>query len=109
MIHDQLAKKTPKHLYLIYGHRYEADILYRREWEAVAKEHSNFQYLFTLSRDTGWTGEKGYVQEKIEKFVPAVKEKNYFICGLNNMITAVNDKLLSLGVPKEQIHFERYD
>jgi ferredoxin-NADP reductase len=49
------------------------------------------------------------VQEKIEKFVPALKEKNFFICGLNNMITAVNDRLLALGVPKEQIHFERYD
>jgi ferredoxin-NADP reductase len=49
------------------------------------------------------------VQEKIQNFVPDLKEKSYFICGLNNMITAVNDRLLSLGVPKEQIHFERYD
>jgi ferredoxin-NADP reductase len=57
----------------------------------------------------GVGGERGYVQEKIEKFVPALKEKNFFICGLNNMITAVNDRLLALGVPKEQIHFERYD
>lgn len=109
MIQDQLAKGTRKNLYLIYGHRYEPDLLYRAEWEATMKSHSNFKVLFTLSRDTAWKGERGYVQEKIEKFVPGVKEKNYFICGLNNMITAVNDRLLTLGVPKEQIHFERYD
>lgn len=109
MIQDQVAKKTPKNLYLLYGHRYEPDILYRKEWEALAKKEPHFRFLFTLSRDTAWTGERGYVQDKIEKFVPSATEKNYFICGLNNMITAVNDKLLALGVPKEQIHFERYD
>lgn len=109
MIQDQLAKGTKRNLYLIYGHRYEPDLLYRREWEETARRSPNFKALFTLSRDTAWTGPRGYVQEHIEKFVPAPREKNYFICGLNNMITAVNDRLLSLGVPKEQIHFERYD
>ncbi len=109
MINDQLEKGTKRNLFLIYGHRYEPDLVYRWEWEEKAKANANLKFLFTLSRDTAWTGERGYVQEKIEGFVPDLKAKNYFICGLNNMITAVNDKLLALGVPKEQIHFERYD
>lgn len=109
MIQDQLAKKTAKNIYLVYGHRYEPDILYREEWAALGKSHKNFKAMFTLSRDTQWKGARGYVQEHIDDFVPAPTEKNFFICGLNNMITAVNNKLLALGVPKEQIHFERYD
>lgn len=109
MIHDLVHRQSPRELYLIYGHRYEGDIIYRSEWEDLARRHPRFHPLFTLSRDTQWKGERGYVQEKIAGFVPALKEKNFYICGLNNMITAVNDRLLSLGVPKEQIHFERYD
>jgi NAD(P)H-flavin reductase len=69
--------------------------------------NARFHPLFTLSRDLNWKGERGYVQEKIAGFVPNLKEKAYYICGLNNMITAVNDRFLSLGVPKEQIFFER--
>jgi ferredoxin-NADP reductase len=109
MIHDMAHRNLPRDLYLIYGHRYEPDIIYRQEWEDLAKRYSRFHPLFTLSRDTNWKGERGYVQEKIAGFVPNLKEKAYYICGLNNMITAVNDRLLSLGVPKEQIFFERYD
>lgn len=109
MIHDLLHRHFTKNLYLVYGHRYEPDIIYRREWESLAAAHPTFKYLFTLSRDTAWKGERGYVQEKIAAFVPDLKEKSFFICGLNNMITAVNDRLLSLGVPKDQIHYERYD
>lgn len=109
MIHDLLSRGTAKNIYLVYGHRFEPDLLYRREWENLAKANPNFRCTFTLSRDTNWKGPRGYVQDQIAGFVPDPASKNHFICGLNNMITAVNDKLLSLGVPKEQIHFERYD
>lgn len=109
MIWDQIYKKSNKKLYLIFGNRYDPDIIYQKDWENLAKTSPNFKYLFTLSRPEKWTGEKGYVQEKIEGFVPDLKNKDYFICGLSNMINAVEEKLISLGVPKEQIHFERYD
>ena len=109
MIHDLIHKGCQKNIFLIYGHRYEQDLLYRDEWEDLAGANPRFHPLFTLSRDTKWTGERGYVQTKIASFVPEVKEKDYYICGLNNMITGVNEALLSLGVPKEQIHYERYD
>ena len=48
-------------------------------------------------------------QEKIAEFVPDLSSKDFYICGLSPMINGVQEKLLSLGVPKEQIHFEKYD
>jgi ferredoxin-NADP reductase len=108
MINDRLEKKTSQKLYLVFGNRYEEDIIYRQEWESLAKKHANFKCIFTLSRGQ-WDGPRGYVQEKIQEFVPDLKEKDFYICGLVNMINAVQEKLISLGVPKERIHFERYD
>jgi ferredoxin-NADP reductase len=109
MINDLFANNTPHTVYLIFGNRYDDDIIYKDEWEKLAKEKPNFKPYLTLSRPEKWTGPKGYVQEGIEKFVPKPAEKDFFICGLNKMIMDVQDKLLSLGVPKEQIHYERYD
>jgi ferredoxin-NADP reductase len=109
MINDLFDHNTNRTLYLIFGNRYDNDIIYQKEWEDLAAKHPNFKLLFTLSRPQKWTGKKGYVQDCIEGFVPDPKSKDFYICGLNNMITDVQNRALSLGVPKEQIHFERYD
>lgn len=110
MINDLFEKNTSRNVYLIFGNRYDPDIIYQTEWETLAKNHPNFKYTFTLSRPTpAWKGLKGYVQDQIEGAVKVPKDHDFFICGLSNMINAVQDKLLSLGVPKEQIHYERYD
>ena len=110
MIHDLLAKKTTRTLYLVFGNRFDGDVIYQKEWEKLAAENKNLKVLFTLSRPSEkWTGPKGYVQDKIAEFVPAPAAKDFYICGLSPMINAVQEKLLSLGVPKEQIHFEKFD
>ena len=110
MIHDLLEKKTARTLYLVFGNRFDDDIIYREEWEEMAAENKNLKLLFTLSRPTpAWKGHKGYVQDQIASFVPKPTEKDFYICGLSPMINAVQEKLLSLGVPKEQIHYEKYD
>ncbi len=110
MILDQLNKKTNRNLYLVFGNRYVNDIIYQLEWEELARQHPNLKVLHTLSRaDATWKGKRGYVQDAIEGFVPDVKTKDYYICGLVKMIDAVQEKLIALGVPKEQINFERYD
>jgi ferredoxin-NADP reductase len=108
MIHDQLEKGAPNSLTLIFGNRFEEDLIYRQEWESLARERPNFKAAMTLSRGQ-WAGLKGYVQDHIDDTVADPASKNFYICGLKNMIDAVEQKLLSLGVPKTQIHFERFD
>jgi len=110
MLLDQLERKTSHSLYLLFGNRFEEDILYCDEWESLKRLHPNFFNLWTLSRPAvSWSGEKGYVQEKIQSFIPDPALKDFYLCGLNAMIVQVQEKLASLGVPKEQVHYERYD
>lgn len=110
MILEILKKKQDRRIYLVFGNRFEEDIIYRNEWEKLKKDHPEFRSLMTLSRPTdSWTGPKGYVQDKITELVPDLSEKDFYICGLVKMINGVSEKLESLGVAKERIHFERYD
>ena len=110
MILDQLSRNTPRKLNLLYGNRHDQDIIYKKDWEQLALDNANFRALFTLSRPSEqWTGAKGYVQDKIDSFIQHPPDHDFYICGLSPMINAVQEKLIALGVPTSQIHFEKFD
>jgi len=110
------SRHQGRQIYLVFGTRYETEIYYRDEFELVAHDSTNFQYIVTLSRaGDEWKGERGYVQEHVRKIVearPEAERKNMdaYICGLNDMVSA-NRKMLKeeLGWDRKQILFERYD
>lgn len=122
-----------KEIWLVYGTRYESELYYREEFEAYAAKHANFHYLPTLSRaPENWTGFRGYVQEHAGRVIeeraarlgqplpplppdPGIPPSdlrfdiNAYVCGLNEMITAVRDRLKGYGWHRKQIVVERYD
>jgi len=126
-------RSNGKDVWLVYGTRYETDIYYRDEFEALARRASNFHYLPTLSRaQDDWTGLRGHVQVHVSKIVeeraarlgqplpappvsPATPPAELkfdiytYICGLNFMVSGVRDLLSGYGWHKKQIVFERYD
>jgi len=128
-----LDRSDGKDIWLVYGTRHESEIYYREEFEALAARRPNFHYLPTLSRaDESWKGLRGYVQDHVARIVeeraarlgqplpapppdptllPAeLKFDIYaYICGLNNMVAGVREKLTSYGWHRKQIVFERYD
>jgi len=126
-------RSNGKHIWLVYGTRYESEIYYRDEFEAFAVRHDNFHYLPTLSRaPENWPGLRGYVQGHVARIVeqraarlgqplpappvdPGIPpaelrfDINAYVCGLSNMINSVRDGLKSFGWHRKQIIFERYD
>jgi ferredoxin-NADP reductase len=126
-------RSNGKQIWLVYGTRHETEIYYQAEFEAIAARHPNFHYLVTLSRaGEGWTGLRGYVQDHVARIVearalrlglPLVQppvdpltpkadltfDIYAYICGLNNMVSGVREKLATFGWHRKQIVFERYD
>ncbi|MBI2679168.1 MAG: FAD-dependent oxidoreductase [Candidatus Koribacter versatilis] len=104
-----------KHFWLVYGTRYEKDIYYQEEFEALAAAHPNFHYEITVSRPgEAWKGRKGYVQVIVGEITQQLSQEqrhmaDVYICGLNNMVTSVRETLIGLGVDPKHIIFERYD
>lgn len=111
MILDVLNRGIPfKSLHLIFGTRYEKDILYRKELEDLAERVSNFKYEIVLSRESEWTGRKGYVHEAYtEGYSEKRPNVDFYICGWSNMIDDVVAKLIvEFGYDKSQVHYELY-
>src|SRR6267142_2653446 len=113
MLHWLLAdasRHQDRQFWLLFGVRYEQDIYYREEFERLAQQHSNFDFLPTLSRGgPGWKGLRGYVQDHLPGIVGDRTDMHAYICGLDKMVSANRDLLKSLGWDRKQILYEKYD
>jgi ferredoxin-NADP reductase len=126
-------RSNGKDIWMVYGTRHETELYYHAEFEALAARKPNFHYMATLSRaGDSWTGLRGYVQDHVAKIVeeraarlgqtlplepvqagtPATElsfDIHAYICGLNNMVAGVREKLAGYGWHRKQVIFERYD
>ncbi len=110
MIRQMLPAGFQRTITLLFGSRFDNAIPYHREFLDLAAQYPNFRYVPTISRPgPDWKGETGYVQTKIEKFFPSGQGTRVYICGLNEMIQAVQETCLTQGFQKEQISYEKYD
>lgn len=90
------------------GTRYDDEILFWDEFQKLEKEQPSFKFIPTISRPKNWTGEKGYVQEKVKKYIQDPKSVEIYACGLVNMIEQTIKVLGEAGFPPEQMHYEKW-
>lgn len=117
MIADAFATGSTAPLWLLFGARFEDDLLYRDELEAWSKQHPNLRVTVTLSRAApSWTGLRGHVQAHVAPLVAELRaacpgvEPHAYICGLDRMVSAVKELLRTeLALPRKHVHTERYD
>jgi len=110
MLHELHHEKDrfDRNIWLIFGVRYEDQILYDEEWRSLAQQEQRFHYIPTISRPKQWDGEVGYVQEKLVKYIEGPQGKRLYVCGLVPMIEAVEQTAIKMGFDLKQIHFEKY-
>jgi len=111
MIYDLLEnQKSKRNIHLIFGTRTEEGILYRDEFEALQKEHSNFKYSVCLSRDENWSGHQGYVHDiYLEDYKNKREDIKFYLCGWSKMIDeAVANLFVKLKYDRSQIIYELY-
>jgi CDP-4-dehydro-6-deoxyglucose reductase len=99
-----------KNIYLIFGNRWEKDILYRREMEDLQAKHPNFHFIPVLSRDNpGWKGRTGYVHAVYEELFADKHPATFYLCGWKDMLRDARHKLEAMGYDRKKIKFESYD
>jgi ferredoxin-NADP reductase len=97
-------------VWLIFGVREEADILYRDEFEKLAGQHPNFHFVPTLSRPgSDWTGHTGYVQKQVERYLQGKLGFHAYVCGLKKMVNDVRRQLRTMGYGPKALSCEKYD
>ncbi len=111
-LHDVRNRNVPHgNIHLIFGSRFEKDLLYRKEMEELMQLIPGFSYTTVLSREQSpsYTGEKGYVHSIYEKLYADKRPAMFYLCGWKVMIKEARDKLQAMGYDKKMIKFELYD
>ncbi|NLY93982.1 MAG: NADH:ubiquinone reductase (Na(+)-transporting) subunit F [Myxococcales bacterium] len=115
-IFDQFKRlHTHRKVSFWYGARSLKEAFYVEEFDALAREHPNFEWTLALSEplpEDEFDGPTGFIHEVLyERYLrdhPAPEEVEYYLCGPPMMLTACLAMLDSLGVPKENIAFDDF-
>jgi ferredoxin-NADP reductase len=116
MMQAAIAAGSTAPMWLLFGVRHETDLLYADEVRAMAAQHPALRFEPTLSQPgDGWSGRRGYVQTHVKELWAALAAlgagaPHAYICGLERMVGSVREILRTdLGLPRQQVHSERYD
>ncbi len=110
MTHQIKLHNIPhKNIYLIFGCRTKADLLYFEELKNLSDNMPSFHYIPTLSRER-WEGATGYVHAVYENILQAAPnaDASFMLCGWKAMIDEAKLKIVELGFDKKVIHSELY-
>ena len=95
---------------LLYGSKDWESITFREELEALERR-LNLKVIHVLENPPpGWTGETGFINAEVFRrhLPPPYADHEYFICGPNVMMDAIEKALGELHVPLAKYHSERY-
>lgn len=110
MLMAHLGQGPHQQYTLLFGVRYEANLLYREQFEALERKHANFRFWPTLSRpDMGWSGRRGRVQAHLAEALEERRDVDVYICGMREMVDEVRALLKGFGLDRRQIILEKYD
>ncbi len=109
MMEEYLMRGGTDTVTLYWGLRYEEDIFWEKEFEALAATYPNFHYFLTLSKakDT-WSGKRGHVGDHLFPNEKNIAGTDFYLCGNKSMILDMKEKLMAAGVPVTQIKYELF-
>jgi predicted ferric reductase len=111
MLRTMADRKDVRPAVLFYANDEWDGVIFRDELEQL-KDGLNLAVVHVLERPPDdWVGETGYVTaEVLARHLPASYRRfQFFICGPDAMMDAVETALVHLGVSPERVHTERFD
>ncbi len=99
----------PGELDLVYRAGDAAEVVFRDELDAIARARgATIHYLVGHRGDPG-VGAEPLGPDALVGLVPDLRERDVYLCGPHPMMAAAERSLRSLGVPRAQIHLERFN
>ncbi|MBI3954614.1 hypothetical protein HY333_01075, partial [Candidatus Collierbacteria bacterium] len=97
----------------VWGMRYDHELFWVDEFKKVEEENDNFNFDLTISRPSSdWQGQTGRVSESLEKIF---SEESFevllweaYLCGSTQMVEDISLWLMSKGMERTAIHFEKF-
>ena len=93
-----------KEIDVIFRASREEDIVFRRELDELAKVRgARVHYLIGSRKEHPMT------PKYIEKYIPAFKDSDVYVCGPTPLVDSVRDAAKAVGIPKNRFHDEAFE
>lgn len=98
---------------VLYSVRRPADIIFREEFERLARENPRFRFHVTCTRlgaDDAWNGHRGRITGHwVRQQLDGPARPVFYACGPNALVDFAERLVLEeLGIPKEQLRIEKW-
>lgn len=102
--------KSAQKITLLYANHEPEEAAYLSELLELEKRNPNFKLIATMTgKAPGWTGERGRIDEEMtQRLIPDWKSVKYYVAGPAEMVFSMNEKLLGMGISKENIKLEDF-
>ncbi len=114
MIREVATRGLDRELYLFYGNKDAADIIFHEELMHIAAGHGNIHYLPVIE-ECGADGSPGcdyraglMTADLLKGELGGAGDKTFYMCGPSAMYDFCGAELEKLGVPKRKIRRESY-
>ncbi|HXN03109.1 MAG TPA: ferredoxin reductase family protein [Candidatus Dormibacteraeota bacterium] len=106
LIEEIPAKKDA--ITLIYRARSWEDVVFRDELEKLIRDRRGTIHYLIGQRGTPAMPHDPLSAQTVRRLVPDVDSRDVFVCGPASMMERMQEILTAIGVPPQQIHFERF-
>lgn len=107
-------RKLSADIVLLYGNSRPEDIIFRKDFDAMAALNKNLHITYTLTASdidkTSWSGETGFIDAvMIKRVIPDYASRIFYLCGPPAMVASLKDILLGrLEIEKDKIRIENF-
>ncbi len=111
ILHHLADENIRRKVFLVFGARRMGDLFYLEELNRLKERIPDLKVVHTLSRPEEheqWEGPRGRVTDVIPDLVKDPSNVEAYICGNPAMVESVEQQLTQMGVPKEQIFYDKF-
>ncbi len=94
-----------------YGARGQRDLCFEEELRSLEGRIPGFRYVPALSEpaaDDEWAGEVGLITDVLKRNEPDLSGRDAYVCGPPPMVEAAIPMLTALGVPEQNIFYDKF-
>ncbi len=119
MLRWSTEEKIDRRFLLLYSNKTPKDIVFNEEIQVIQSMNPNVKVVHTLTRlqdklKSNWPGLTGrisadMIRDQVKHWQePGAEIATVFGCGPAAMLTTMEEVMISLGWPKEEIHYEKF-
>lgn len=113
-IREANQRRLETRITVLYSVRTPKDIIFREQFEALARENPNVSFKVTCTRlpaeDVSWSGRRGRIDATwVREHVSDPARTVFYACGPNELVDAAEHLVVDeLAIPKERMKTEKW-